>query len=203
MLYATFCSLIIATLVSSVSSAIVDITYSAAGFASKPTNLARISYDAASLQSELFSWTPPDPTDKKFATSRLISIQVPDEGSTLTTLSAFNETQQQCLTLHLDASGHVYSAALFARDLQSVSPPVKSQRSSKSPTNLKPSTQITLLPPSPGPSATLNHRKPVKVDESGREIPGPEQEKEKTFLQKYWWVFLIVTVLALSGGGDK
>lgn len=200
MLHAIFCSFYLATLV---SSAIVDITYSAAGTSSKPANLARVSYDAASLQSELLSWTPPKSTDKTFASSRLIAIQVPDGGSTLSTLSAFNETQQQCLTLHLDASGDAYSAALFARDVQSIPPPAKSPRSSKSSTKLKPDTQITLLLPSPGPSATLNHRKPVKVDESGREIPGPEQEKEKTFLQKYWWVFLIVTVLALGGGGDK
>jgi hypothetical protein len=54
-----------------------------------------------------------------------------------------------------------------------------------------------------GPSPKLNTRKPPVVGADGREVPQEAEQPEKTFFQKYWWVFILVSVFALAGGGDK
>lgn len=185
----------------SVLSTTVDVTYSQAGSTSKPRNLATILYDATSLQASIPSWTPPALSDKTLASSRLLSIHVPDGGASLTTLSTFNRTLQQVITLHIDVHGNAYSVAISTLDPRSFPEPAQNLQSRGRKQGTKP--KVVVQPPTPGPTVTLNHRKPVKIDESGKEIPTPDQEREKTFLQKYWWVFLIVTILALGGGGDK
>ena len=48
-----------------------------------------------------------------------------------------------------------------------------------------------------GPSPQL--KKPVVLREDGQP---PQEEIEKSFFQKYWWVFLIVAVFAMGSGGD-
>lgn len=193
-----FLCLALALLSPFVLSAVVDISYSQAGTTFKPNDLARVSYDTTNLHSEILSWTPPKLTEKSLPSLRLLSIQVANGGSTLTTLSAFNETLRQVLTLHLGVQGSVYSVSISAQNPQSFSEPSEPRRLKK-----ESNPQVILQPSTPGPIASLNHRKPVKVDQTGKEVPAPEQEREKTFLQKYWWVFLLVTILALGGGGDK
>ncbi|KAI9786230.1 MAG: hypothetical protein M1839_007641 [Geoglossum umbratile] len=47
-----------------------------------------------------------------------------------------------------------------------------------------------------GPRPVLSQ--PVVLDESGKE---PEPEVEKTFLQKYWWIFLAAAMLIITSGG--
>lgn len=62
---------------------------------------------------------------------------------------------------------------------------------------------INLISAAPGPVPRLNSRAPPQVDEQGNEIVQPEQQ-EKTFFQKYWWIFAAVAVLTMTaGGGDK
>ncbi|KAL8731902.1 MAG: hypothetical protein Q9181_004138 [Wetmoreana brouardii] len=39
-----------------------------------------------------------------------------------------------------------------------------------------------------------------KAKEDGE---GEEEAEEKTFLQKYWWVILAVTIFAMAGGGPE
>ena len=49
------------------------------------------------------------------------------------------------------------------------------------------------------PVPVLN--RPVELTAEGKV---PEKEAEKSFMQKYWWVFLGAAVLAMAGGGgDK
>jgi hypothetical protein len=54
-----------------------------------------------------------------------------------------------------------------------------------------------------GPVPKLNSRKPTVVGPDGKESPAEGEVSEKSFFQKYWWVFLILTVVAMAGSGDK
>ncbi|RMZ74914.1 hypothetical protein DV737_g5610, partial [Chaetothyriales sp. CBS 132003] len=66
-----------------------------------------------------------------------------------------------------------------------------------------PKVGVTLIPAKAGPTAKLGSRAPPQLDADGNEIL-QKQEQEKTFFQKYWWVFLAASLLALgSGGGEK
>ncbi|KAL9105519.1 MAG: hypothetical protein Q9227_009316 [Pyrenula ochraceoflavens] len=205
-LFAAFPSLTVAQSVKT-----TQISYEPVDDSPNLTNLASVSYDAESLDAQLLTWTPPSLADRKLASSRLLRLHTSSGSSTLTTLSAFNDTLQQILSLHLDSTGNVLSASISARPPPSPaqnelgSQKGKSNQSKKSKSIIKEDTvnpQVVLVPTTPGPLPKLNQRKPVKLDEGGREVP-QQEEQPKSFLQKYWWVFLLVTVLALSGGGDK
>ncbi|MCJ1356970.1 MAG: hypothetical protein MMC33_006966 [Icmadophila ericetorum] len=52
--------------------------------------------------------------------------------------------------------------------------------------------------PKQGPRPVLN--KPVALTKEGK-VVGKEEVDERGFIQKYWWVFLGVAVLAMAGGG--
>lgn len=54
----------------------------------------------------------------------------------------------------------------------------------------------------PPPSPKLLSRAPPQVDEHGNEVVAQEVQ-EKTFFQKYWWVFVGVMVLTMGLGGEK
>ncbi|KAI9894965.1 MAG: hypothetical protein M1814_000186 [Vezdaea aestivalis] len=58
--------------------------------------------------------------------------------------------------------------------------------------------QVRVEAPSAGPVPELD--KPVELDEDGQ-LPG--QEAQKSFLQKYWWIFLGAMVLVMASGGDS
>jgi len=60
---------------------------------------------------------------------------------------------------------------------------------------------VQVLRPSVGPQPHLNQQ---KAGGSSGQIVGEEGEPvEKTFFQRYWWVFVIGAFLALSGGGGE
>lgn len=65
-----------------------------------------------------------------------------------------------------------------------------------------PVTRINILPIGHGPSPKLNSRAPPQVDAEGREVV-PEEQQEKTFFQKYWYVLLGLAFVLMSGGGGK
>ena len=64
--------------------------------------------------------------------------------------------------------------------------------------------KVNLIPATPGPAPRLMSRAPPKVDGEGNEIVEQDQQAEKSFFQKYWWVFLLLAVLTMgAGGGEK
>ncbi|KKY17569.1 hypothetical protein UCRPC4_g05470 [Phaeomoniella chlamydospora] len=72
-----------------------------------------------------------------------------------------------------------------------------------------PKIQVQLLPSVPGPFPKLAPPRAPKLAADGSQLPAgaqgddDEQKVEKTFLQKYWWIILLISVFALTGGGDK
>lgn len=188
--------------------------------------LATILYDPKTLKSSLSSWTPPSMESKSTTaeptSAQLLRILLPDGSSTLTSLSTFNNSLTQTISLHLSSNdGAVYSALVSA----TVPPPAprasksksksRSKSSSKSKSKVKSkvqpeaaledlaTVQVELIPPTPGPVPKLNSRKPPVIGADGKEAPAEGEVAEKSFFQKYWWAFLILTVVAMAGSGDK
>ena len=69
-------------------------------------------------------------------------------------------------------------------------------------TTAGPVVRVNLLASGPGPAPKLNSRKAPEVDAEGREVVA-EEEQEKTFLQKYWYILLAVAFVLMSSGGGK
>jgi hypothetical protein len=132
--------------------------------------------------------TEPDTSHPLFR----ISTDSPDGSTTITSLSIFNPAYTQTLTLHLRDDGTPFAASFSA---DPITPPSTSEDG-------KPILKVVLLNPQSGPTPKLNVPKPLVLDSEGKEIP-QTPEVEKSFIQKYWWVFALVAMLALAGGGDK
>ena len=66
-----------------------------------------------------------------------------------------------------------------------------------------PKVKVMLIPAKAGPTPKLGSKAAPQVDAEGNEVPQHE-EQEKSFFQKYWWIFAIAAVFAMTaGGGDK
>ncbi|KAI5819084.1 hypothetical protein BZA77DRAFT_305658 [Pyronema omphalodes] len=103
-----------------------------------------------------------------------------NEGSwTVTTPATLSNGK---LVLHLDSEGRIYH--------------VEVQQGKQAPEGVV-GIQVELVKLGKGPLPVLN--KPVVLNAQGRV---PETEKEKTFLQKYWWLLLGMFILIVGGGGD-
>ncbi|GAA87260.1 similar to An14g00150 [Aspergillus luchuensis IFO 4308] len=63
-----------------------------------------------------------------------------------------------------------------------------------------PSNNIYYVDLLPSISSTSSSTPPIVLGPDGKNA---EEVVEKTIFQKYWWVFLIVTFLAMSGGGES
>jgi hypothetical protein len=185
--------------------------------------LATIFYDPKTLKSSLSSWTPPS-ADSKSTTPeptspQLLRILLPSGSSTLTSLATFNTSLTQTISLHLSPNdGTIFSASVSATfpppaPRSSKSKSKSKSKSSKSKTKSKAqppaapgdlaNVRVELVPPSPGPVPKLNSRKSPVIGADGKEVPAEGEVPEKSFFQKYWWVFLILTIVAMAGSGDK
>lgn len=154
-------------------------------------------YNKSTYESRVVSYSPPaasDTSNEPDTSHPLfrISTDSPDGSTTITSLSTFNPAYTQTLTLHLKDDGIAFAASFSA---DPVTPPSTSEDG-------KPALKVVLLTPQPGPTPKLNVPKPLVLDSDGKEIP-QTPEVEKTFFQKYWWIFALVAMLALVGGGDK
>ncbi|CAI7660377.1 unnamed protein product [Penicillium glandicola] len=154
---------------------------------SHPSVLARVSYDPASLKSDVISYHPPKddqsdslvriglytstPTNKKQWVGSLVS---------LSSLTASEPT----FRLHLGPANEIYTISLSS--------------SSASAQGLTSGPQIDLVSNESGTQPHLN--RPVVVGPDGQT---PEKPEEKSLLQKYWWVLLIITFISMSGGGGE
>ncbi|OJJ95830.1 hypothetical protein ASPACDRAFT_126012 [Aspergillus aculeatus ATCC 16872] len=163
--------------------------------ASEPSLLAQISYNSTSMNSELVTYSPPTLAHAQ-QSSDLIRIgffAINTSGSkhwvgTATSWSSFfgDEDNRPVLRLYIESPSEdeLYHVALvssttFADFSTLVSP------------------RVELVSNEAGPRPHLNQ--PVIIGPDGKNA---DEVVEKTFFQKYWWIFLIVTFLAMSGGGE-
>jgi hypothetical protein len=179
--------------------------------------LATIFYDPNTLKTSISSWTPPSVDSPQSTTpqptsQQLLRILLPNGSSTLTSLGIFNNSLSQNVDLHLSPTGDgsVFSASIYASTpivevLPSGSKPkTKSKKLAEAQKNAQANAnvQVKLIGITPGAAPRLASKKPPVVGPDGREQPAPE-EVEKSFFQKYWWIFAVVAILAMAGGGDK
>lgn len=163
----------------------------------KDSLIASIEYNISTLESRIVSYSPlaaSDTLNEPETSHPLVRISTDSPGgsTTITSLSTFNPAHTQILTLHLRDDDLVFAASFSADPL---TPPSTSE-------DPKIKLKVVILRPQPGPTPKFNERKPVMIGSDGKEIP-QAAEVEKSFFQKYWWVFALVAVLALAGGGDK
>ncbi|KAL4987144.1 hypothetical protein BDW68DRAFT_178092 [Aspergillus falconensis] len=155
----------------------------------EPSALAHVSYDPASLKSELIDYSPPTDSSHDLARVGFYVATLTDPKQWVGTLispSALmgdDSSQKPTLRLHISLSNEIYHVSLGSTAASS--------------TSSSGSIGIELVADELGPSPHLN--RPIVVSPDGK---NPE-EPEKTLFQKYWWVFLIVTFLAMSGGGEQ
>ncbi|KIX02589.1 uncharacterized protein Z518_08530 [Rhinocladiella mackenziei CBS 650.93] len=163
------------------------------------------------------------------STSKLLRILLPNGSSTITTLDTFNQDLHQKIDLWISPDdGTVFSASVSSLSPPPLSPEEERYRKKVERAKAKgkpiparppvPNTKkareeaakaaamyepikVNLLISGPGPAPSLATRKPPQVDSEGREIP-QEERQEKSFFQKYWWVFLIIAMLTMTGGGQ-
>ncbi|KAI9373985.1 hypothetical protein BJX61DRAFT_353020 [Aspergillus egyptiacus] len=158
----------------------------------EPSVLAHVSYNPASLKSELIDYSPPMDLPEDLA--RLgFYIATPTNPQqwvgTLTSLSTFRDpSQRPTLCLYISPTKEVYHVSLIS----------DSATTSSSSSSSSEILRVQLVTDQTGPRPHLN--RPVVLRPDGKV---PEGEPEKTLFQKYWWVFLIITFLAMSGGGEQ
>ncbi|EAW13320.1 uncharacterized protein ACLA_053660 [Aspergillus clavatus NRRL 1] len=168
---------------------------------SQPEILARISYDPASLKSDVVSYSPPTAVDTE---ARHASEADPRDlarvglftstptnpkqwvGS-LTSVSSLAASQHHkpTLRIHIGPSNEIYHVSWEVSS--------SSGATSSSAAGLN----VEVVSTEAGPRPHLN--RPVVVGPDGKNL---EEVVEKTFFQKYWWVFLVITFLAMSGSGE-
>ncbi|KAE8133770.1 hypothetical protein BDV38DRAFT_286532 [Aspergillus pseudotamarii] len=160
---------------------------------SEPSLFARVSYDPTTLESNVISYSPPitvhteSPNLVRVGLYSSNGIDPKQWTGTLTSWSAIagSDGQRPMLQLYLDSSKKVYHVALTLSSLESTIAPNTT------------SSIMEFIPLEAGPRPHLN--RPVVVSPDGTNL---EDVAEKTFFQKYWWVFLIITFLAMSGSGE-
>ncbi|KIE04007.1 cyclin-dependent protein kinase regulator pho80, partial [Metarhizium majus ARSEF 297] len=154
-----------------------------------PLPFASISYDLAALDSStITSYDAPDIPES----SSLVRIGVYDpkvkswlSGTTVASTENFAKGYSPTITVSVNSRGDVLSAALKGVQIDA------GQTRDFGP-------KVVVLTEGRGPQPVLN--KPVVVSKDGKKV---EEEVEKTFLQKYWWMIGIAVFIALSGGGGE
>ncbi|KAJ5090428.1 hypothetical protein N7532_009112 [Penicillium argentinense] len=161
-----------------------DIFYWPVG-STQPSILARLAYDPSSLTSNVVSYHPPktDSTDGLVRVGLYTSTPMSAKQwvGSLVSLSALTDAHhhQPIFRLHLGPSNEVYHVSLAASEPDTTSP------------------KVELVSTQPGAQPHLN--RPIFVGPDGE---NPDVVEEKSFLQKYWWVLLIVAFLSMSGGAE-
>ncbi|KAJ5175485.1 uncharacterized protein N7482_001362 [Penicillium canariense] len=156
--------------------------------AAQPSVLARVAYDPSSLKSDVLAYHPPKPdhTDGLVRVGFYTATQTNPKqwiGSLVSLSSLIGAEHPPTLRLHLGPASEVYHVSLAATESASTTAAVP---------------PVELVPSKPGTQPHLN--RPVVVGPDGQ---NPEEVPEKTLIQKYWWVLLIVAFLTMSGGGGE
>lgn len=165
--------------------------------------------------------------------SQLVRVLLPDGSSTITSLGAFDSALSQDINIWLSpgSDGNILSASVSSISPPPLSEEEQRQKRKEERAKAKgkpipkptpkpkskpkkgakveeertpgPVVQVNLIRAAEGIQPKLLSRAPPKVDSEGREV-AQEDVPEKSFFQKYWWVFLVGTVLLMGGGGgDK
>ncbi|KAJ5683170.1 hypothetical protein N7462_006335 [Penicillium macrosclerotiorum] len=180
-------SLLVASVVADSLPFSSDLYYWPVG-ATKPSVLARVAYDPASLKSDVISYHPPQ-TDRSDGLARIglytSTTTNPKQwiGSLISQSSLTGAELRPTFRLHLGPSNEIYHVSMA--------------ESSAIATAQKAGPLIELVTSVPGTQPHLN--RPVVVGPDGQ---NPEQVEEKSLFQKYWWVLLILMFLTMSGGGE-
>ncbi|KAE8348005.1 hypothetical protein BDV28DRAFT_144548 [Aspergillus coremiiformis] len=161
---------------------------------SEPSIFARISFTPNTSEPNVISYSPPSTAQHE--SQGLVRVGLHTSNGidpkhwtgTITSWAAIARSDGQkpmLLRLYIDTSNEFYHIALTS-----------SSESHAASTSTSP--KIQLVPLKAGSRPHLN--RPVVVGPDGT---SPEEAVEKTFFQKYWWVFLIITFLAMSGSGEE
>lgn len=158
-----------------------------------PQELAKISYDAQAMTSQVLEYSQPSFFGSPDAPVRvgLYDTATSQWRGVLTTVASFDPALQQDLSLLLDDAKDVYHIGFSGHAKPTPSESAKTKAKPKSKTNSEPEERVTgavdvfplkvtLETPVAGPMVQLN--KPVKVSKEGKV---EEKEPEKSFLQKY------------------
>lgn len=150
--------------------------------------LARVSLIASDV--EISSYTPPKQTtsDSDSNLDSLVRIgftspKTKEWTGTVASLEALSDNYKKRFTIRVSGNGEPYSISLATTG--------KAGGEGEDVT-------AVVLRDTEGVKPVLN--RPVVLREDGQ-APGQE-EVEKSFFQKYWWVFLLVAVFAMGQGGD-
>ncbi|PYH89281.1 hypothetical protein BO71DRAFT_337011 [Aspergillus ellipticus CBS 707.79] len=169
-------------------------------FSPEPSILARISYESTAQRPELISYSIPtiaarDDNGSQDASKGLIRLGLYTSTvtyskqwvGTLASLSSLigDEDNKPTLRLHLGPSNKIYHVELLHFAPHAASSPLVNP-------------QLELVSHQTGPRPHLNQ--PLIIGPDGKNA---EEIVEKTFFQKYWWLFLIITFLVMSGGGES
>lgn len=172
-------------------------------------------------------------TTQESTSAPLLRVLLPNGGATVTSLGSFDAKLSQDIDIwiSLENGGEVITASVRSitppplskeeerlrqkeerlrkrgKTIPSSKPKPKSKSKKAKDASLSevatgPVVRVNLLPVAYGPTPKLNSRKPPQVDAEGREIV-PEEQQEKTFFQKYWYIFLAVAFILMSGGGKE
>lgn len=169
-------------------------------------------------------------TSKEPTSAPLIRVLLPGGGATIASLDSFDPKLSQNIDIWISRdTGEPVSASVGSitppplsqeEELQRQkeerlrkrgkavpsSKPKPKSKSKKAQEALVPEKQagpvvrVNLLLTGQGPAPKLISRKPPQVDAEGREVV-EEEQPEKTFFQKYWFVFLGLAFLMMTSGG--
>ncbi|EGX95231.1 hypothetical protein CCM_03503 [Cordyceps militaris CM01] len=155
---------------------------------SKPSPLAEVAYDVVTpATAEVLTYEAPDLPDGT-STVRIgvydVTTKTWSSGTTVASVANFDKGFAPNFLVSVDAHGAVVSATLKGVQIDA------GHTRDFGP-------QVVLLPETRGTQPALN--KPVVLNPEGKR----EEPQEKTLLQKYWWVGMIVLFIAVSGGGAE
>ncbi|OGE54990.1 hypothetical protein PENARI_c005G11619 [Penicillium arizonense] len=166
------------------SSPATDILYWPVG-STQPSVLAHVTYDPASMKSDVLSYTPPKNEDDGLVRVGLYTTTATNNKQwvgSLVSLSSLTGSEQPTFRLHLGPANEVYHVSLAASSA--------AQGSAAG-------AQVDLVSNELGVQPHLN--RPVVVNPDGGNA---EEPVEKSLLQRYWWVLPIVFFITMSGGGE-
>ncbi|KAI5296351.1 hypothetical protein KEM52_003701 [Ascosphaera acerosa] len=177
---------------------------------STPSRLLSVSYDVSATvpKATITGWRPLGSAGgganavADADVDALVRIGMLDEttgqwrGSLVRQSLLLDTTKPLSLALHVDpASSRVVDVAL-SRSWQSTAGSTQRSADDASTTS-PPAPEVTVVLPSPGPVPVLIEPVPVKQDGTPVQ-PVPE----KSFLQKYWWIFLGIAVMGLANNNE-
>ncbi|KAJ9387801.1 hypothetical protein DTO063F5_3027 [Paecilomyces variotii] len=166
--------------------------------AAQPARLARLAYDPSTLKSTLLDYTPPAAEqDKDNKQNDLIRIGF--FTSTPTNPKQWVGSLVSRSALVSADEKPVFQLLVDSRNNDSYHVSMSSSKSTLSPKNKDTAAAdpVEIFRSEILPRPALN--RPVVVSPDGK---GPEEVVEKTWFQKYWWVLLIITFLAMTGSAE-